>query len=291
MIGLAAVREVVGDLVLAVADVIGEGVQLALVLPAAAEDVQVLRPVVEDGLARGPAVDAEEDDAGPRQLGRAAGMARAALLWGWPSAAWPAAGTARSCRRTRAAAFRSRSPLPGPSRSNPAVSLPLVVSTLLSKRATLITHRNVTPTTRARDCPIGHVAREGRRVQRRMLAVMMCILTSAAVMWDGMRALAGRAAGEDSTAAASRFVLGRLGAKPSRPTMAPAAVLAAPGAISHGMRNGHDTQPWPECVTRTRAPWHTRTASAPGSPTSALHWKAPPERRASEHEDENGVAA
>ncbi len=70
-----------------------------------------------------------------------------------------------------------------------------------------------------------------------------------------------------------------------------ATAAVAAGAISHGIRNRHDTQPWPECATRTKAPCHTRTVSTPGSPTSATHWKAFPERQASEHEDENGVAA
>ncbi len=58
--------------------------------------------------------------------------------------------------------------------------------------------------------------------------------------------------------------------------------------MTHMEPNGDDTQHWPEPSARTSAPWHTRTAFPPGLPTSAGHWKAPPEGRASTHEDENG---
>ncbi len=98
-----------------------------------------------------------------------------------------------------------------------------------------------------------------------------------------------------TTASTTGFVLARDGARPSRTTIAravpPPAGVAAPCAIIHDGQNRHETQPWPELDTRTKAPCHTRTVSPPGSPTSVLHWKALPEGRASGHEDENGAAA
>ncbi len=113
--------------------------------------------------------------------------------------------------------------------------------------------------------------------------------------WREGRLRVGGVFEENSTASLARFVLAQRGPRPSRTTIAPATPLlqgvAAPSAISHETRNGDDTQPWPECQTRTKAPCHTRTAFPPGSPTRALHRKALPEGRASEHEDENGVAA
>ncbi len=91
------------------------------------------------------------------------------------------------------------------------------------------------------------------------------------------------------------FSLALAGAKPSRATIA----YAAPGlpsvfalrTIGHEARNSDETRPWPELSARTKAPWHTRLNFPPGLPTSVVHWRALPEGRASEHEDEDGPAS
>ncbi len=79
---------------------------------------------------------------------------------------------------------------------------------------------------------------------------------------------------------------------PSHPTMAPpwARLPRAAAMCSIARRatwNNEHTQHRPGRFARTGAPWHTRTAPPPGTPTSR-NWKVVPVGRATPHEDENG---
>ncbi len=125
--------------------------------------------------------------------------------------------------------------------------------------------------------------------------VGLSLSTDTLERWAGGALLGGVWAGREATASLARFSLGHCGARPSRATIARIATqrlgIAALRPIGHEAANSDETQHWPELAARTNAPCHTHTAAPPGLPTSAGHWKALPEGRASEHEDENGIAA
>ncbi len=121
------------------------------------------------------------------------------------------------------------------------------------------------------------------------------VATRAAVEWVGQVGRIGIRALSNATASMTGSLLAQRGAAPSHTTIAPPAPrqlgIATLRTIMHEGLNSDETQHWPEPQARTNAPCHTRTATPPGSPTSVCHWKALPEGRASEHEDENGAAA
>ncbi len=213
-----------------------------------------------------------------------------------PQAARLAGGSAQGGRHG-SSAIRSHVLRPRPQRAPAATTLSIVTPITSHARPTISSLLNVLS---ARLCS-GAGEADGREegVQRRGLATKGSLgafhQTSAAVGHVAGELHVGEVTVATPTVATTGFVLARDGARPSRCTIAPAiarlAGPAAPGAIMHDWQNRHETQPWPEFQTRTKAPWHTRTVSPPGLPTSVLHWKALPEGQASEHEDENGAAA
>ncbi len=92
----------------------------------------------------------------------------------------------------------------------------------------------------------------------------------------------------DSTVASMMF---RLASPPSHSTIAspiagphPAAAMCS---IARRAARNTLTQHRPRRGAWTDAPWHTRTAAPPGSPTSR-YWKVVPVGRATPNEDENG---